>query len=58
MTRELLSFKVTISIGVTQYEEVSGETVSELVKRADEALYRGKKEGRNRVNLNLQTGVP
>jgi two-component system, cell cycle response regulator len=39
---------VTASIGVTGCKE--GPTTSEgLIKRADEALYRAKKEGRNRV---------
>lgn len=38
---------ITISCGVAQY--LKGETTSDLVSRADIALYEAKKQGRNRV---------
>jgi diguanylate cyclase len=38
---------ITMSIGCAQYRP--GETPSSLVERTDEALYRAKREGRNRV---------
>ncbi len=38
---------VSISVGVTTYR--SGEDLGTLLKRADEALYRAKTGGRNRV---------
>jgi len=38
---------ITISCGVAQY--VSGESTSELVSKADHALYEAKKNGRNNV---------
>jgi diguanylate cyclase (GGDEF)-like protein len=39
---------VTISIGVAQ-SGVDGATASELLRRADERMYRAKQDGRNRV---------
>ena len=38
---------VTCSIGVAQY--APGEKMEEFLDRADQALYRAKREGRNRV---------
>ncbi len=40
--------KITISIGVT-VSEGSSDTPGDLLRRADQALYRAKREGRNRV---------
>ncbi len=40
--------KVTISLGVAEREP--GETLEQVIKKADEALYRAKKQGRNRVS--------
>ncbi len=39
---------VTISIGVTS-SEGTGDTAEALLRRADQALYRAKRDGRNRV---------
>jgi two-component system cell cycle response regulator len=39
---------VTVSIGVAELENAA-ESLDDIVKRADEALYRAKREGRNRV---------
>lgn len=41
---------VTASMGVSQYP-IHGRSVTEVVECADKALYRAKKEGRNRVIL-------
>lgn len=40
---------VTISAGVTQFPE-GGKDVQELLRQADEALYRSKDNGRNQVS--------
>jgi two-component system, cell cycle response regulator len=40
--------EVTISIGLSRLES-KGEAVSDVLKRADNALYRAKHDGRNRV---------
>jgi diguanylate cyclase len=45
---------VTLSFGVAQYR--ANEELSELVGRADAALYHAKREGRNRVSTELNTG--
>ncbi|MEM7043923.1 MAG: GGDEF domain-containing protein [Pseudomonadota bacterium] len=42
---------ITISIGASQY--VPGESLSALVDRADQGLYRAKREGRNRTVTEL-----
>lgn len=41
--------QVTVSIGVTEY--MPGENTDDLVKRADEAMYQSKHQGRNRISL-------
>ena len=46
---EDLALNVTVSIGFAVLNEV--ESVFELIKRADDALYRSKNTGRNRVTV-------
>lgn len=41
--------RVTVSVGAAALDPSSGETVAELIERADQALYRAKAEGRNRA---------
>ncbi len=40
--------RITVSIGVTDYR--NGDTPESLVKRADAAMYKSKKNGRNMIN--------
>lgn len=44
------SFHFTVSFGVAQVKG-SEETAEEVIRRADEALYRAKQKGRNRVEV-------
>jgi diguanylate cyclase (GGDEF)-like protein len=41
------TYKVTVSVGVAEYKR--GEAISQLLKRADQALYQAKDNGRDRV---------
>ncbi len=45
------SIQITASFGVASYELESDESVDSLIRRADEAMYRAKREGRNRVSV-------
>jgi two-component system cell cycle response regulator len=39
---------ITVSIGVASFEGIN-DTTESLLKRADQALYQAKRDGRNRV---------
>jgi diguanylate cyclase len=41
--------EVTVSVGISQYQ--SGDSPRRLIDRADQALYKSKADGRNRVNF-------
>ena len=46
--------KVTVSLGLSR--RVVGESLSELMARADRALYRSKEQGRNQVQAEWPEG--
>ncbi|KFC66066.1 Diguanylate cyclase [Bosea sp. LC85] len=50
------SRQITASFGVASARH--GESLSELIARADKVLYRAKREGRDRVEVHLEGHVP
>jgi diguanylate cyclase (GGDEF)-like protein len=52
------SIRVTLSLGVTAWEQVSDGDVVALLRAADAALYAAKSAGRNRAVLAVATSVP
>ena len=49
------SLQVTISMGATKY--YSGDTPETLIARADKALYKSKKNGKNQMNMEIKNGI-
>ena len=49
LVRDDLSIAITTSIGVTRLK--AGESLDSALGRADEALYRAKESGRNRIEF-------
>jgi len=45
------TLKLTVSGGIGAFPETAAETVDELLRKADEALYRAKGNGRNRIEI-------
>ncbi len=56
-TRESLPRPVTVSIGVASFPE-HGDDADSVIEAADEALYRAKHDGRNRVQLSNRNARP
>ncbi|MDD3269538.1 MAG: diguanylate cyclase, partial [Syntrophomonadaceae bacterium] len=48
---EVSDLSITISIGITQY---NNESTEKFISLADELLYRAKRNGRNRVEWEMQ----
>ncbi len=45
--------KITVSIGVVSYPEIKVESAEELIQQADKAMYKAKREGENRIVVNI-----
>lgn len=56
VSHEVGELHLTVSVGVSHLRK-DGDTAQELHKRADEALYRGKQNGRNQVQLAINEYV-
>jgi diguanylate cyclase (GGDEF)-like protein len=52
------TFNVTMSLGVTSVQGGSDTSIKRVIRSADEALYRAKNSGRNRVELSFANVVP
>lgn len=52
---ETLGLGVTASCGIASWQD--GETLAALTSRADQALYRAKSEGRNRIAIAGSDGL-
>ena len=48
---ELCNLSLTVSLGVAMFSRNDGETEDSFIKQADDALYRAKANGRNRVEF-------
>jgi diguanylate cyclase len=48
------TFRITISTGITAYRPI--ENIDDLIYRADNALYRAKAKGRNRMEIEFSEG--
>ncbi len=47
---EGVPLRATVSVGMAGYPSTNAETVAQLIEAADQALYRAKRAGRNRVS--------
>lgn len=53
---EIDGHKVTASLGIATFPKLNAETPSELIERADQALYQAKEAGRNRSTIATAAG--
>jgi diguanylate cyclase (GGDEF)-like protein len=56
--KEGTSIHLTASLGVSSFEAGRDDTLKQLLRRADQALYNAKREGRNRVRVAAAPHLP
>jgi two-component system, cell cycle response regulator len=49
------SLRVTISVGVTEFDAEADYASADVIREADKALYQSKERGRNRVSISLSS---
>jgi len=54
---ESLDLRVTVSLGIAESRPPQSETIDQLLKNADDALYSAKRNGRNRAVAHSQTAT-
>ena len=50
-TEGATTFSITVSIGITEVTKTHKQTPEEVIKRADDALYQAKQDGRNTIRF-------
>ena len=50
---EEITFKITLSIGIMQYDIQSADDWKSFYKKADQIMYKSKTSGRNQININI-----
>ena len=48
---------MTVSIGLSRYDPYREDTMESLIDRSDQALYRAKRNGKNRVEVLLKEKI-
>ncbi|WP_420933566.1 sensor domain-containing diguanylate cyclase [Alteromonas sp. A081] len=50
-TEDTITFSITVSIGITEIKKIQKQSPEEVIRRADDALYQAKQDGRNTIRF-------